>query len=188
MLKTTRSYLFNAPKIVQIGLLVVENQLRHHTPSHPPYTRKTTSYLKLFYVKALVFICAVVFLLSVVIIVSASSGHIYLKPLPFFFYQGVILGCLSLVYPFTIMFLPYLVHFLCYAIQHTLVIIIHHPYYFASLISPPSSPISFTHSSWESGGWSRFIRRLLLPSFEGSPVFFTVCHAFRQALRDVWNF
>ena len=105
---------------------------------------------------------------------------------PFFFYLGVILGCLSLVYPFTIMFLPYLVRFLCYAIQHTLVIIMHHPYYFASLISPPSSPFSFTHL--ESGGWSRFICRLLLPSFEGSPVFFTVCHAFRQALGDVWNF
>ena len=81
--------------IVQIGLLFVENQLRHH----PPYTRKTTSYLsqfwivshhfrnishlpfELFYVKALVFICAVVFLLSVVIIVSQRHLAISLSNL-----------------------------------------------------------------------------------------------------------
>ena len=54
---------------------------------------------------------------------------------------------------------------------------------FISLTSPPPPPFIFTH--WESGGWSRFIRHYSSPSFEGSPVFLTVCHTFRRALRNV---
>lgn len=41
-LNTIRSYLPNAPKIVRIGLFVVENQLQHHSPPHPTLHQKVS--------------------------------------------------------------------------------------------------------------------------------------------------
>jgi len=96
------------------------------------------------------------------LILPVSFGHFSLKILLFFF---IVLGHFSLVYHPVIMFWPFSVCFTCY--PHIFGITIHRLAVLSFLPPPPPTPFTSTH--WESGGWSRFIRHFLLPSFEGSP-------------------
>jgi hypothetical protein len=171
-MKTTRSYLSNAPKIVQIGSLVVKNRLRHPPPPPPTLHQKvnTVSQSVLHHFSS--------FSSHFVSTRRDLSGHIvrfrlrrrllnqqphdqfpqsssiiwpYLSQIFIIsLHQGVILGRFSSVYHPVNISWSFSVRFPCYPTipyhYHAPILEFCLPHY------QSSSPITFTH--WESGGWS----------------------------------
>ena len=99
-----------------------------------------------------------------------------------FLYHGVILGCFSLVYPprYHILAIPSSLPLLSYTfllsptpVCYFVFLIHHHHHLSLSLIGNQGDG---------------FIRCVSLPSSWRFSSFFTVCHAFRRALGNVWNF
>ena len=201
-LDTTQSYLSIAPKIVQIGQFIVDNKLCHHYPSSSPsllYPRKfiiiSQSVLDRFSSFSTLFASTCRALSGRIIRFHLRRRpSIMISPLVFQQLLGIFRSNIyHLPSPRSCFRLPFISLSLChyipaafYSISSLFHNLLSSPYInlwsFVSTFPhlPTSSPVI---SVIENQGDGPSI--VSLPSFEGSPVSFTVCHVCRRTLRDV---